>query len=43
VAPNFVEHEAVPGLPPTREGLKQKYTLLRAGFPEGDSALFDRY
>ena len=30
----FVDHEELRGIPPTREGLKQKYTLLRAGFPD---------
>jgi steroid delta-isomerase-like uncharacterized protein len=31
---DFVDHEELRGIPPTREGLKQKYTLLRAGFPD---------
>jgi steroid delta-isomerase-like uncharacterized protein len=30
----LVDHEELRGIPPTREGLKQKYTLLRAGFPD---------
>lgn len=34
LADTFVEHEYVPGLHPTREGLKQKYTQLRAGFSD---------
>jgi len=34
LADSFVEHEVVPGLPPTREGLKQKYVQLRAGFSD---------
>src|SRR5262245_52888436 len=34
VAPDFVEHEVVPGIPPTRAGLKQKYDLLRTGCPD---------
>ena len=29
----FVDHEELRGIPPTREGLKQKYTMLRAGVP----------
>lgn len=33
VANDFEEHELVSGLPPTRDGLKQKYALLRSGFP----------
>jgi len=31
---NFVEHEVLPGIPPTRDGLKQKYALLRGGFSD---------
>ena len=34
VAPNHVDHEAVPQIPPTREGLKHKYELLRSGCPD---------
>jgi steroid delta-isomerase-like uncharacterized protein len=34
VGPEFVEHELVPGIPPTRDGLKQKYDLLRGGCPD---------
>jgi len=34
VAPEFIEHEVVPGIPPTRDGLKQKYDLLRGGCPD---------
>jgi steroid delta-isomerase-like uncharacterized protein len=30
----FVDHEELQGIPPTREDLKQKYTMLRAGFPD---------
>lgn len=30
----FVDHEELRGIPPTGEGLKQKYTMLRAGFPD---------
>ena len=28
----FVDHEELRGIPPTRDGLTQKYTMLRAGF-----------
>ena len=31
---DFVDHEELRGIPPTRDGLKQKYTMLRAGFPD---------
>jgi steroid delta-isomerase-like uncharacterized protein len=34
VAEEFVDHEQLLGIPPTRTGLKQKYTLLRTGFPD---------
>jgi predicted ester cyclase len=34
VSEDFAEHEIVPGIPPTREGLKQKYDLLRTGCPD---------
>ena len=31
---DFVDHEELRGIPPTRDGLQQKYTTLRAGFPD---------
>jgi steroid delta-isomerase-like uncharacterized protein len=31
---DFVEHEATPGLEPTKEGVLQFFTMLRAGFPD---------
>jgi len=34
LAENFVEHEELPGLPPTREGVKQWFTRMRAAFPD---------
>lgn len=34
VAHTFVEHELLPHIPPTRAGIKQKYELLRTGFPD---------
>jgi predicted ester cyclase len=34
VAANYVDHEVVPNIPPTRAGLKQKYELLRSGCPD---------
>ena len=30
----FVEHEEFPGIPPTREGVKQFFTMFRAAFPD---------
>jgi predicted ester cyclase len=32
--PAFVDHEAVPGVPPTREGVKQIFTMMLKGFPD---------
>lgn len=34
LAEDFVEHEDLPGFPPTREGVKQWFTLLRTAFPD---------
>jgi len=34
LAENFVEHEELPGLPPTREGVKQWFTRMRTAFPD---------
>jgi len=34
VAADYQEHELVPGLPPVRDSLKQKYDLLRQGCPD---------
>ena len=34
LAEDFVEHEAGPGLPPTKAGTKQLFTMMKAGFPD---------
>ena len=34
LAVDFVDHEELRGIPPTRDGLKKKYALLRAGFSD---------
>jgi steroid delta-isomerase-like uncharacterized protein len=34
LAEDFVEHEELPGIPPTREGVKQWFTLMRSAFPD---------
>ena len=34
VAPDFVNHSAPPGAPPTREGWKQGAAMFRAAFPD---------
>ena len=31
---DFVDHETLLHIPPTRAGLQQKYDLLRTGFPD---------
>ena len=33
-SPNYVEHTAVPGVAPTREGFKQAVTELKKAFPD---------
>ncbi len=34
LAEDFVEHEETPGLPPTKEGVKQFFRMYIAGFPD---------
>ena len=34
VATDFVEHDPQPGMPPTREGLKQTLQALKTAFPD---------
>jgi steroid delta-isomerase-like uncharacterized protein len=34
LAPDFVEHEAMPGMAPGREGTRQLFTMMRAAFPD---------
>jgi len=31
---DFVDHEEIPGIPPGREGVKQFFQMMRAGFPD---------
>ena len=31
---DFVEHEEFPGIPPTREGVKQTFSMFYAAFPD---------
>lgn len=33
-ADDFVEHEAMPGMPPGREGTRQLFSMMRAAFPD---------
>jgi len=41
LAPDFVEHEVFPGLPPTREGVRQLFEGMRTGFPDLQIAVED--
>jgi steroid delta-isomerase-like uncharacterized protein len=34
IADDFVEHEETPGLPPTKEGVRQFFTMYMAAFPD---------
>ncbi|HSE10839.1 MAG TPA: ester cyclase [Nocardioidaceae bacterium] len=34
LAEDFVEHEVLPGLEPTKEGVKQLFRMYRASFPD---------
>lgn len=34
LADGFVEHEAAPGMDPTKEGVKQLFRMYRASFPD---------
>ena len=43
VAPDFVDHQPFPGVPPTREGLEQAIPLFRAAFPDGRFAVEDLF
>jgi steroid delta-isomerase-like uncharacterized protein len=38
---DFADHETMIGIPPTRDGLKTKYALLRAGFSDFAFAVED--
>ena len=40
-APDFVNHSAPPGVPPTREGLVQLTAVFRQAFPDGRMAIED--
>lgn len=43
VAPDFVDHQPFPGVPPTRDGLKQAIPLFRAAFPDGTFVVEDLF
>ena len=39
---DFVDHGALFGLPPTREGVKQLFTMLRTAFPDLHTTIHDQ-
>ena len=41
IAPDFINHTAPPGVPPTREGARQLMALFRAAFPDGHMTIED--
>lgn len=40
-APAYVNHDAPPGVPPNREGIKQLTAMFRQAFPDGRMAIED--
>jgi len=42
LAPDFVDHAAVPGLPPGREGVKRLFAAFRAAFPDFRAVIHDQ-
>lgn len=41
LADNFVEHEAVPGIPPTKSGVAEYFKLITSAFPDMNMAVED--
>lgn len=41
LAPDFVDHSAPPGVPPTREGTKALMAMLRSAFPDLHATIED--
>ena len=41
LAPDFVDHSAPPGVPPTREGVKELMAMLRSAFPDLNATIED--
>ena len=42
LAPDFVDHRPLPGLPPTRDGVRMLFAGMRAGFPDLQIAIEDQ-
>ena len=39
---DFIDHSALPGFPPTREGVKQLFSAFRAAFPDFRAVIHDQ-
>jgi steroid delta-isomerase-like uncharacterized protein len=42
IAPNHVDHRAMPGMPPGREGVKQLVSMYRGAFPDFRATIEDQ-
>jgi steroid delta-isomerase-like uncharacterized protein len=42
-SPNFVDHSSPPGVPPTNEGTKAFFAMLRAAFPDLRATVEDQF
>lgn len=42
IAEDFVDHSAMPGLPPGREGAEALFGTIRAAFPDHDAVVHDQ-
>jgi steroid delta-isomerase-like uncharacterized protein len=42
LALDFIDHSPLPGLPPTREGVKALFAALKAGFPDLEVVIHDQ-
>ena len=42
LAPDFLDHAAVPGLPPGREGVKRLFAAFRTAFPDFRAVIHDQ-
>ena len=42
LSPDFVDHSALPGQAPTREGVRQLFTMFRTAFPDFHAIIHDQ-
>jgi predicted ester cyclase len=42
IAPDVVDHSAMPGLPPGLEGAKAIFAMIRSGLPDHDAVIHDQ-